>query len=155
MKFQRTGDSPLSQAALVYRPEEYSFVVEPKPESGVASLLLDDLQLEIDLQGHLLYPWGLCSHTTWRPMTAIPPRYVQGSVSAGIEREITPGISWRLPHPGRWLVFVNRQAGWVCVGDPLAKDGSEAIEFSPGCVIVLSRDQPVALWLRPNTLPSR
>src|SRR5262245_59201684 len=65
MKFLSTSTPPLSQAALVYRPLEYSFAVEPNRENGLASILLDDLHLEMDLTGHLLHPWGLCPHTKW------------------------------------------------------------------------------------------
>ncbi len=155
MKFGRVEGPIMAQGVLVYRPEEYSFAVEGNSVSGVTSLLLDDLQLETDREGRLLYPWGLCPHTMWRSTTAMPPPYSQGAVRAIAENELTPGVSWRVPHVGRWPVSVNQGAGWVCVGDPKQVGATrEAIEILPGCVVVLNGNQLGGLWLRPRVLPT-
>jgi hypothetical protein len=41
--------------SLVYRTEDYSFDVEPLDESGDASIMINDLQLEINYEGKVMY----------------------------------------------------------------------------------------------------
>jgi hypothetical protein len=43
---------------LVYRPEEFSFDMEPPPTGAFTSVLVDDLNLEIDADGKVLSVWG-------------------------------------------------------------------------------------------------
>ena len=46
--------------SLVYRSEDYSFDVEPLDGSGDTSIMINDLQLEIDHEGKIMY--GDCAH---------------------------------------------------------------------------------------------
>ena len=59
MRFEVEPNASVLPAALVYRSQDYSFDVEPKPEGGGASLLVNDLQLEVDDEGKLLYAWAV------------------------------------------------------------------------------------------------
>lgn len=54
----RYGGKPIS-GQLVYRRSEQSLDVEPKPARGVASLLINDIQIEVDEDGRLIFVWGV------------------------------------------------------------------------------------------------
>lgn len=140
-----------SGCRLVYRESEHSFDVEMRPAGGVTSLLVNDLQLEIDQEGVVLYPWGLCPRTAWDETDASPPRYSKGTLIAQTGREIVPGVSIRISGPVGWSVYLNKQSGWVCIGDPKPSvNETNAVEFAPGCVAVLSDGSLIALWLHPS-----
>jgi len=136
---------------LVYRERDHAFDLEGERPKGVTSLLVNDLQLEIDQEGVVLYPWGLCPRSTWEPTEAMPPASVRGTLVAQFGEEIVPGVSRRISGGSRWPVYENRAARWVCIGD-LEAEGNrrKGIEFAPGCVAVLDDHALVALWLRPS-----
>ena len=48
MRFSIQDVTPVSPVTLVYRPMDHAFDVEPKPHGGGASLLVNDVQLELD-----------------------------------------------------------------------------------------------------------
>jgi hypothetical protein len=134
-------------AKLVYRERDHAFDVEGERPKGVASLLVNDLQLEITHEGVVLYPWGLCPRSTWGTTEAMPPTSVKGTLIAQVGQEIVPGVSRRISG-NRWPVHQSQGTRWVCVGDPKAKgDQGKGIEFAPGCVAVLEAHSLVALWL--------
>lgn len=132
---------------LIYRPDEHSIDVEPRPEQGVASLLVNDVQIEVDEGGNLIYVWGLCWHESWKPARLDPPTAAPGLLRY-VGAEVVPGISRRLNAGSHWLVSYDASSRWLCVGDE--SSGGEAVEFAPGSVAVLNEAQLVALWLRPT-----
>jgi hypothetical protein len=152
MKFKFVSQKWPDNFAMIYLPDEYSFSADPQPSGGVTSILVNDLQLEIDDFGRLLYVWGLCPHTSWLPSEEEPPEYVQGLLIVDNEKILIPGISHRLTGNTRWPVFANANTGWICIRDSAWKgDLSKAVEFGPGCVAVLRDQQLVALWLHPRS----
>jgi hypothetical protein len=139
-----------SGGKLVYRDAEHSFDFEGERPNAVASLLVNDLQLEITEGGVVLYPWGYCPRATWQTTEADPPRCTRGTLNAQLAEEVVPGVSKRISGDTRWPVYENARAGWICVGDPKAAgDRDGGIEFAPGCVAVLQNHRLVALWLHP------
>lgn len=136
-------------SSLVYRPSDYAFDVEPKPEGGEASLLVNDLQLEIDDEGRVLYVWGFCPHTSWSPASVKPPPARRATLTAEIPDDLAPGTSMRISKE-RWPVHVDQQTGWVRVG---TCDEGDVVEFVPGVRACLSEGNLVCLWLRPRELP--
>jgi hypothetical protein len=138
-----------TRTRLVYRERDHAFDLEGERPKGVTSLLVNDLQLEIDHEGVVLSPWGLCPRSTWEPTEALPPPCLRGTLLAQIGEEVVPGVSRRISGDSRWPVYENRGTRWVCVGDPKAEgDRGKGIEFASGCVAVLEDHSLVALWLR-------
>ena len=132
---------------LIYRPDEHSLDVEPRPEQGVSSLLVNDVQIEVDGDGNLIYVWGVCSHDSWKPARLDPPAATHGRLRY-VGAEVVPGISRRLNASGSWLVSYDSSSKWLCVGDESIS--GEAVAFGPDSVAVLIGGQLVALWLRPT-----
>ena len=136
---------------LLYRPADYSFDVVPRPSGAISSVLVNDLELEVNDEGIVLCATGLCPHTGWERTTHGPPDATRRTLRVEASDGWVPGISKRLTSPSAWRMFVNQTAGSVCVGNPEAR--TEGVEFAPGCVAVLEDKRLVALWLRPKELP--
>jgi hypothetical protein len=143
---RRIEGQPVS-GQLVYRRSEYSFDVEPHPAGGVASLLVNDVQIEIDADGRLLYVWGLCPHVSWKVASFATPAASPGQLLY-IEGKVVPGVSMRLNGGNRWAAGYDSSSQWLCIGD--ASSRQEGVAFAPGAVAVLSGNGIVALWLRPK-----
>lgn len=55
MKFLIQEPQKDQNFSLVYRLEDYSFDVEPLDGTGDTSIMINDLQLEIDHEGKIMY----------------------------------------------------------------------------------------------------
>lgn len=131
---------------LVYRRSEYSLDVEPKPTRGVASLLVNDIQIEIDEDGRLIFVWGLCPQESWASAIVKPPQSAFGRLH--YEGGVVPGVSVRLNAGKPWMAFHDPVSRWLCVGDQSSE--GEPVAFAPGAVAMINRGEIKALWLRPE-----
>ncbi len=135
---------------LVYKAEEYSFDTVNRTEEGEASLLVNDVQLEIDGENRVLFVWGLCPYTSWAALELNAPPARPGRLRVtGLE--LQPGMSKRLNADARWRVCADRRSRWICLGDPQAS--GDFIQFAPGAVAVLAGGALKALWLKPTRFP--
>jgi hypothetical protein len=144
---RRFDGKPIS-GRLVYRRSERSLDVEPKPGRGVASLLVNDVQIEVDEDGRLIYVWGFCPHESWVSAKLDPPTATAGRLQY-VDSAIVPGVSKRLNADKRWAVSHDPSSQWLCIGDQSFR--GEMIAFAPGAIATLSDGEIVNLWLRPDT----
>lgn len=151
MKFVLEKAQPNGSGTLVYRPESFAFDVLPRPSNAVGSVLVNDLELEVDHGGTVLCVTGLCPHPGWQPTDFPPPLARPGVLRVSSTSDWVPGISKRLTAPYAWPMSVNRNVGYVCVGNARAHGAN--LECAPGCIAVVDSETLVALWLRPTQLP--
>lgn len=152
MKFLIQESQNKQNFSLVYRSEDYSFDVEPLEGSGFTSILINDLQLEVDEEGKIIYVWGLCPLIKCKETEEFPQEYKANSLIALLDKATIPGISHRLNKDGRWPIYINKKKGWVCIGNPKVQN-KQLIEFLPRCIAVMVGQEIVAIWLRPKELP--
>ena len=152
MKFLIQDPQKDQNFSLVYRPEDYSFDVEPFDGTGDTSIMINDLQMEIDHEGKIMYVWGLCPLIKYEETGEFPCKYKSASLVAVLDKPLIPGISFRLNKDRRWPIYINRKKGWVCIGDPKIKD-KQLIEFAPNCVAAMDGQEFIAVWLHPKKLP--
>jgi hypothetical protein len=142
-----------TQFDVFFNEAESSIDAKPRPQGGIASVLLNYLQLEIGEDGTVLFAWGLFdARSTWRHTNSYPYAYSTGTLVAHVERPVTPGVSIRLDGNQKWTAYANLSQGWLCLGDPNASSNCRMIEFAPGTVAVLCESQLVAVWLKPINL---
>ena len=134
----------------VYRSQDFAFDVEPKPKGGGASVLVNDVHLEVDEYGRVLYAWGLCPHTTWSETCEPPPTTRPGMLRAELPDDFTPGTSIRVNRE-RWPVAANPKTGWVRIGESCAVD--DRIEFADGMVACLAAGRLVSILIHLTTMP--
>jgi hypothetical protein len=144
--FESLDVTPLT-GQLVYRRAEYSFGVEPRSERGVASLLVNDVQIEIDENGYLLYVWGFCPSESWVPKHLGIPLSSPGRLRYA-SAPVVPGISRRIHASKPWSINYDASSGWLCIGDMRARD--EMIAFAPDAIASLTSGHLVANWLHPT-----
>ncbi len=151
MKFLTQKSETTPNFSLVYREEDYSFDIEPHDGSGFTSIMINDLLLEIDDEGKIIYVWGLCPLIEYEETNGIPKNYESNSLVALLDKPPIPGISYRINEKERWLIYINKKKGWVCIGNPKVL-GEQSIEFVPNCVAVLDKQEIVSIWLKPKNL---
>ncbi len=133
MKFIITTKINSRNGPLIYRRNEYSFDTLQYCDSGITSILINELQLEIDLDGNILYVWGLCPIANYTE-TSITPKNVQThGIKAIFNKEIVAGVSIKLNEIKRWPIYFHRDHGWICVGEPKVEN-VKMVQFSPGCI---------------------
>ena len=132
---------------MLYRPEEYSFDTEPRSIGSFTSVLVDDLNLEIDEVGRILAIWGMCPHTRWMTAPLVPPKAEAGEVFFVPDGPLSRGVSIRL-HRGTYLpVFVDNESGWVRIQG----EGTSALSVEPliGAIFEITKEgQLCSLWLK-------
>jgi len=151
MKFLILDPQKDQNFSLVYRAEDYSFDVEPLNGTGDTSIMINDLQLEIDHDGKIMYVWGLCPLIKYVEINEFPIKYKIGSLIALLDKPPVPGISYRL-NEERWMVYVNKKKRWICLGNPEITD-KQLVEFAPGCIAAMNGQELVAIWLHPEKFP--
>jgi len=104
LMLKRVDGRPM-QGRLVYRRSDRALDVEPHADGGGASLLVNDAQIELDEDAHLMYVWGYCPHESWKASKLEPPRSSLGRLSFSGEA-IIPGASTRL-NDQRWPVLFD------------------------------------------------
>jgi len=144
-----TTNGELVSGNLVYRQTDHAFDVEPHPSGGVTSLLVNELQIEVDEDGILLFVWGYCPLEGWIGATLSVPS-ARASRARWCGQALVPGVSRRLNRDARWPARSDPDSGWLCVGDPEAT--GESIAFGPGAICVLQHGTLQALWLRPDRI---
>ena len=146
-------DAPTRTAGeLVYRTEDFSFDIEPNPGGGFASLLVNDLQLEMDQNGAVFSVWGLCPHTSWVAAKLTPPATRRATVKPfEFGDEFVAGVGTRLV-ARRLPVQADSVSGWVRIG---AEASSQTcVELLGGVLLEITEDGEFAsLWLRPQDFP--
>ena len=154
MQFEVAYTEPGLAGRLSYLAEEYSFVFQADElPRAVTTIQLNTLQLAVSDRGRILYPWGYCPLIRFAPTEFLPPPCHSGALSVLSNEELVPGVAVRLNSESGWLVAINRQQGWVCIGDPIPPRPNEAVEFANSAVAVLAKGMLTALWLRPSLLP--
>ena len=152
MKFSIQESQKNQNFSLVYREEDYSFDIEPHDDTGFTSILINDLQLEVNNNGKIIYVWGLCPLIEYKETNETPKDYRKNSLVASLNKPLTPGVSHRLNKNERWPIYINKKKGWVCIGNPKT-EGKQMIEFLPNCIAALNQEELTAIWLQPINLP--
>lgn len=152
MKFLIQESQMVQNFSLVYREEDYSFDVEPHDGTGFTSIMINDLQLEIDEEGRIIYIWGLCPLIKYEQTNEFPKNYISKNLVVILDKPPIPGISYRLNERERWQIYINKKKGWICIGNPKI-NGKQMIEFVPNCIAVLENQEITAIWLKPKKLP--
>jgi hypothetical protein len=138
--------------SLVYRTEDFSFDIEPLDGTAETSIMINELQLEIDCQGRIIYVWGLCPLIKYKEATEFPYGYKKASLVFVLDKPHVLGRSYRLNEDRRWPIYINKKKDWVCLGNPTIKDMC-LIEFAPKCVVTMNKQELIAVWLHPKQLP--
>jgi len=141
------------ESSLLYSPAEYSFLVAEPPQGEVGSVLVNDLELHVDMNGVVLYVDGYAPSLGWVAVQLDPPQGTLVSVRARIGQTIEPGVSYRLVAPHDWPIVFDPENGWICCGQPTVADEAQICMIRPDTVLVIESGLLTAVWLCPASLP--
>ena len=152
MKFRIENKQEKQNFELVYRKDEYSFDIEPQDGSDHSSIMINELQLEIDHIGKISYVWGYCPLINYSETKEYPQNYCRNDLVVLLDEPPIPGVSHRLNKDKRWLIYINKKQGWVCIGTSEIGQ-NKLIEFAPNCIASFDKEmQFEAIWLKPRYL---
>lgn len=142
----------ISNAALLYRSDEFSFAVSPRQEN-FTSVLVNDINLEVDEEGRVISVWGLSPYIGWKKSILTAPHAEFADVfyvpDSPLERSVSTRVSDK-----RWPVFVDRSSGWVHFSGGCTS--SIAAKVLTGLILEIdSCGQLCGIWLCPAELPER
>lgn len=145
--------SAISNSKLVYRADEFSFDVEPAPVAGFTSILVNDLNLEVDDAGRVVSVWGACPYTQWKRASLTLPVVHFGEVFIIPDTPLRRGVSVRINPQTRWDSFADACSGWICVRNGNVPDS--AIQILTGVVLETNQAENLcAIWLKPEHSPT-
>ncbi len=135
---------------LLYRRDGYSFDVSPKQRIGTTTLSIGQLQLDVDEDGFLLYPYGVCPLDSAQVTPLEPQAYTEAVIHVydDIDPEAIPGTAYTITKE-LWPIYINYNGDWICIGNPTKDTG--LFEFAPNCIASIDANKQLkALWLRPE-----
>jgi len=154
MRFEVQPGCETLDISVIYRSQEYSFGVEVAHRSlpsAFTSIQVNELQLQLDEEGRVLYADGYCPHMGWSEMQANPPSARRGALYVR-DLSLVAGVSVAVSS-SRWPVSVNCKMGWVCVGQQLPAVSCSAVEFATNSIAVVEEGFLKSVWLKPRELP--
>lgn len=155
MRFEVQPSVEVLDISVIYRPQEYSFAVEMRPgplPSAFTSVQVNELQLQLDDEGRVLYADGYCPHLGWSETQGTPPSAHRAGLFVK-DVDFVAGVSVALS-ASRWPVSVNRKLGWVCIGEQRASASCSGVEFATGSIAVVDAGSLKSIWLKPTALPA-
>jgi hypothetical protein len=152
MKFRTEASRHrMTGRVLVYRPEDYSFDIEPHIDS-YASAVVNELSLALDSKGKVTKVFGYCPFIEWRKSLIANPSANIVDVYKDEGGEILAGVAWSVNPDRRWPVYVDPQSGWVYLDS--GNTATSLAEIMTGVILGLDDShQLVAVLLRPRLLP--
>ncbi|MCL2414577.1 MAG: hypothetical protein FWC94_04915 [Bacteroidales bacterium] len=133
---------------LVYLPKEHSFYMDNVVNKIDIELMVNTISLAVS-DNIIVNVNGFCGLDKSMVSCCQVPKFQKGILK--VEHSLEHGLAYGISEKD-FLVHVNIQTGWVCIGNPEKK--GDAVEFINNCVVVIDDDKNfVSLWLKPEELP--
>lgn len=135
---------------VVYLVNDLSFDTLDRQESGIYSVLINDINIDFSENFEANAIWGFSPSTAWRQGHVETPQGCFGRLQMHVGQ--CPGVATRITASDQpWPVTFDKLSGWLYIG--LEKTESDAkVEFLSGCVVGLSSSTVCGLWLHPEFL---
>lgn len=116
----------------LYRRIEYSFDMEPPPNRNFSSVLIDDLNIEVDNKWRVVSVWGVCPYTRWKDATLRSPSAEVGAVSVNSDTPIARGVSVPVNQNKYLPTLFDQCSGWIKI--EVKKEFGSAIRVFSGVI---------------------
>ncbi|WP_411574095.1 hypothetical protein [Streptomyces fradiae] len=158
LRFRAAPGSAL-RGSLTYARSEHSFLYEADDpgdlacragSSGVTSLVVDTLQLEVGVEtGQALYIWGYHPAGQWESTSLSLPEAAPGELLVTADEGLEEAVSVPLPG-GDWRTRFDPDQGIVHVArTSQADDVVRHVRIADGVIVGLAGDSVRDFWLRP------
>ena len=120
--------------------------------ASFTSILVNDLNLEVDDTGRVISIWGICPYTQWKRASVTPPVADLGEAFVISETPLQRGVSTRMNPQSRWVTFADPASGWICMKSENVPDS--AIKILSGVILETSHGGHLcSIWLKPEYFP--
>lgn len=141
--------TPLPKGVVIYSWEEHSFDVKPAPTGAFASVLVKDLNIELDQNRRVVSVWGLCHPSTWKSATLRPPQAQFREVFVMLNESLEKGVSIVLAERNDWEILADASNGWVCFEGLVSS--CHFVSVLDGLIFGVAADMSLAsVWLKLN-----
>lgn len=160
VKFSALRDRPPLTGFVTYTRGEYSLdfladspadIGDRVGEGGVATVLIDDLQISLAAQsGQLLFAWGYEYCGRWADGQVECPDWTEAAVFARDIEPWEPGTGRRVGATPEWAAIYDAESGWVRFFDQRVGSATEdRYLIASDTVVGLVGSSLSSLWLRP------
>ena len=104
----------INNKLLTYFIDEYSFDIEPAVTTVNFAILVNNIDLIVDENNHIIQLSGFCPYANWVKSDFHVPKYKKEILS--VKNQMSPGFSYRINNE-EWIFYFNNE-GWVCIGNP-------------------------------------
>lgn len=148
MKFSIEYTESIINKELIYLSNECSFYMG-KIESDIeVEWVLNKISLPSS-GGRIIHLSGFCGLEESMDSNICIPKFRKGVLK--VEHNNESGFAYSIFEEEQ-PILLNKDSGWVCVGNPL--ESGNAVEFITNCVAVINDvGDLISLWLRPKSLP--
>lgn len=156
--FDSEEGSPL-EGVLKYSAEDYSLRFELNPlrdrparlgVSGLASIMIGTLQLEVDIESRLLlFAWGLHPKTLWIDGSGAPHDAHPGRVKVGKGVRLQEGVAIPMSRVGEWSTIYDSKSKWARLTKDFNIPDEIQVTISSGVVIGLRQKYLNSVWMYP------
>ena len=133
----------LLAGSVAYLPDDYAFQTVPHPPFW-NSVLVNTLEITLDVNKRVTGVWGFCPQEGWTSKRlAIPEHHIGGVFCeefSTFQSHIPINVDDR-----DWKAFVDRDKGWVCIGDFNA--GCECVAVLPGLMLSIYDRILRSVWI--------
>lgn len=137
---------------LTYIKSEHSFSMEGT-DSGDASVLVNDVNMELNGNGRVVSLWGYSPMANWKTCAVKPPPSSINDHALVFIDKLIPGTSKRINSDKTWPVYYDSASGWVCFSGLTVGEVDTVIQFLPNCYAAFVDNSLIAIWLKPEFLP--
>jgi hypothetical protein len=150
VKLEINYEAEVQSGKVVYNKNDYSFETIGINHVGITSALFNDVSLELDDSGKVIYIWGLCPHLGWTAGRLEPPDAMEGELRLVLEAPLEEGVAIGLTSSGKRLpTIVDRENGWVMIGT--TSTTGYAVSIMDGLMAqITEKGELAALWIRPE-----
>jgi len=142
MKFNIIKDKMLS-GNIFYYPDDYAFGTNPYPPFW-NSVLVDNLEIMLDIEGRITGVWGYCPQTCWKKNKLYLPFFVNGGIICDKFHEYDTHIPTRIAK--NWNVFYDQDINWIRIGTENAK--FDNIQVLSGLIFSLYKNNLKSVWIK-------
>lgn len=136
---------------LLYRANEYSIDIHSDNKVQISTgrtILINDIQLEIDNDNTILYLWGYCPLINAQRINLEIPQFSIGKLWIELDEQLSVGFPVRY-NSELWKIYKSKNDAWFCIGSPKIPKEYTAIEFCQNCIAIIEDGKLVSLYLKP------
>jgi hypothetical protein len=120
-----------------------------KSENTLNSISVNEVNIDIDLSGKLLFPNGYCPLTNAKRASLSQFGFIRRDIIVE-NNDFVPGITYKVLETDN--IYLDIENGFILLGDLDENSKVEKIEFCQNCFLTLDKGEIMSLMVRVENL---